>query len=113
MLPDDIRRAYPLGLPSGWPTRANHECLLTAGLWVSLIMAAGGAGKGTDWGAYFGDGNGQLPALGARYDGNLLRLDNGCQAAGHHQQQAAEMSDKHRKRSRNPNQLAKARYSKP
>ena len=94
MLPDDIRRAYPLGLPSGWPTRANHECLLTAGQWVSLIVAAGRAGKRTGWGAYFSDGNGQLPALGARYDGNLLRLDNGCQAAGHHQQQAAEMSDK-------------------
>ena len=68
-------------------------------------MAAGRAGKRVGWGAYFADGNGQLPALGARYDGNLHWLDNGGQAAGHHQQQAAEMSDKHPKRS---NQFAKA-----
>jgi len=73
-----------------------------------LIVAAGRAGKRTGWGAYFSDGNGQLPALGARYDGNLLRLDNGCQVVGHDQQQAAEMADNHPKRSRNPNQLAKA-----
>jgi hypothetical protein len=35
-------------------------------------------------------------------------LDNVCQAVRRHQQQAAEMADNHPKRSRNPNQLAKA-----
>ena len=67
---------------------------------LRLIVAAGRAGKRTGWGAYFSDGNGQLPALGARYDGNLLRLDNGCQVVGHDQQQAAEMADNHPKHSR-------------